>query len=373
MLAFLVLLGVLIGGYLTRQGAGQLAFLASGLQEALAPVQARLSGAITALGQRVNFLIHYWQIDSENRRLRQEIVRLQLELASLREARRENELLRELLNMNPPPKYRAVSATIIGRSPRQWASQLIIDSGQDRAVDVGAVVVGTGGVVGRVVAATPSSARVLLITDPASAVGGLVERTGDLVLVEGMPGTAPGLKARTLSPHAELKQGDVIVTSGLGGIFPKGLPLGTVVDVKVDPYGLATTATVQPAADFGRMEYLLVLVPVTAARKPAGKSEDARQAPARAGGGRASSPASQSAGRGQNPGSPQSGEKKDPAAAEPAAPPATGGQPTGNVAASEPQPESMAGVEAESESGEMQPGGNDNGTAAAGPSTDAGP
>lgn len=278
LIAFLVVLGVLIGGYLTRRGTGELAFIASGLQETLAPVQERVSGLLRTLSQRLTLLTHYWQVDSENQRLRQEIVQLQLELASLKEARRENELLRQLLNMNAPPEYKVVSATIIGRSPRQWSLQVTIDRGRDQAVDVGAVVLSTGGVIGRVVAATPSSARVLLLTDPSSAVGGLVERTGDLVLVEGAPGSPTGLKARTLSPHAELATGDVILTSGLGGVFPKGLQLGTVLDVKADPYGLATVATVQPAADFGRMEYLLVL---TANPKSPVAAAPPKQSPAR--------------------------------------------------------------------------------------------
>ena len=253
-------MGVLTGGYLPRRDAAGLTRFSEAVQQAMAPIQSRLTGWLRAVHEEVSWLARLRRIDAENQRLREEIVRLQLQLTAQQEAERENRLLRQLLHMDPPPEYVAISASIIERVPRQWTRQVLLDRGEKAGVVPNAVVVSPGGAVGRGVSTTEDTARVLLLTDPTSAVGGIVERTGDLVLVEGVAGNSGQLQARTLSPHAEVKPGDMIITSGLGGIFPKGLPLGKVVSVDPDPYGLATHATIMPAADFGRLEYLLILV-----------------------------------------------------------------------------------------------------------------
>src|SRR5690606_35790523 len=141
-----------------------------------------------------------------------------------------------------------IFAEVIARPLNNWWGVLTINKGRRHGVEPHMGVVAAHGAVGHIRSVSAFSSEVILLSDPRSAVGAIVQRTGEPVLVEGLgyPGTR--LRLRPLTAEADIVEGDVIVTSGMSSIFPKGVPVGVVEEVAVGPY-----------VDFGTLEVVAVL------------------------------------------------------------------------------------------------------------------
>lgn len=188
-------------------------------------------------------------LDAENRRLRGELI-------GQEELRRENERLKGLLAFREQTGAPTVAARVIGVDATSWFQTVTIDKGSSDGINEGAVVVNEQGAVGRVVRSASRSSRVLLISDASSAVATLVERTRSRGICRG---TGAGLVLDYVALPEDVVVGDVIVTSGLGGVFPKGLPVGVVVSVVRGGFSMFQTIQVAPAVDFARLEEVLVV------------------------------------------------------------------------------------------------------------------
>lgn len=189
------------------------------------------------------------------------VAQLQEEVFTLRNYRRENEWLREALDFREEGNHSLLVAEVIGRSPSNWESTIVVNKGQAHGVASGMAVVTKAGIVGTVINSSSHTSTVLLIVDAQSATGGLVQTSGDLVLVEGGQGDQHTLLAKPLSRDTVVEVGDVIVTSGLSRIYPKNLPIGEVVEVESRQYDLSFAAVVRPFVDFTRLEYVLIVMP----------------------------------------------------------------------------------------------------------------
>lgn len=189
-------------------------------------------------------------LDAESRRLR-------AEMASVEELQRENERLRRLLGFVEEHPRRTMAARVIAEDAASWFRTIEIDRGYDDGVTEGLPVVDAAGLVGRVVRSAPHSARVLLITDASSAVAVLVQDERIRGVCRGQGGTL-ALDFALLQDAIQV--GDGIVTSGSGGVFPKGLVVGYVRSVRREQFGLFQTVEVEPAVDFAHLEEVLVLL-----------------------------------------------------------------------------------------------------------------
>ncbi|MGE5587454.1 MAG: rod shape-determining protein MreC [Clostridia bacterium] len=252
----------------------------SAMRETLAPLARvffRVTGEISGAVRTIANLRH---LVRENDRLYLEISRLMAENARLEEYRLENVRLRRLLDFQATLDYSTSAAQIVGRNPGNWLETVTINKGTRHGVKKDMAVATMEGLVGRVLSATPRTATVLLILDPRSAVGGMVQRTRTLVLVEGDP-ARPGLcSVKSLTQQSDLQVGDRVLSSGLGGIYPKGLVIGEIVEVVPGKYGVGKAAYLKPAVDFARLEEVVV---ITKASEPAGApAEVGAQAPAEA-------------------------------------------------------------------------------------------
>ena len=187
--------------------------------------------------------------------LREELLQRQLENATLREALRQAQQAQRLLEAASAPQ--GVVAAIIGRSTIPTQQTILLNRGAQDSLSLESVIVDTEGVVGRAVEVQPRACLVMLLTDPESRVAALVERSRETGLLVGR-----GLgqcELLYLEVHADIEVGDRILTAGLGGVFPKGLLLGTVVRVTRDEEAGIASAIVQPAARLGRLEDVLCL------------------------------------------------------------------------------------------------------------------
>lgn len=203
---------------------------------------------------------HYlWLVDvkRENERLRAANLRLQAKLDSLREVRLANERLRRLLHFKKQTDLPALPARIIGDDASSWFRTVLLDKGSRDGIREGMPVVAAQGVVGRVVKVAPDASRVLLITDGSSAVAALVQRNRTRGVCRGQ---GESLSLQFALRQKDLRVGDRVITSGTGGVFPKGLMIGRITEVSKESYGLFQTIEVKPAVDFSRLEEVLVLL-----------------------------------------------------------------------------------------------------------------
>ncbi len=193
----------------------------------------------------------------ENQQLKDQIQELHQEMEGLREAKATNFRLKSLLNVQGRGFRKAIAAAVIGNSASTWSRSLTINKGSDSGVRKGMAVVSAGGIVGQVLAVSSSSAKVLLLTDHNSGVDVIVQRTRARGIVSGSLEQDPVMKY--ITRNEEIHEGDRLVTSGLDGIFPKGLLVGQVSRVQKKNYGLFQDVGVQLAIDPSRIEEVLVV------------------------------------------------------------------------------------------------------------------
>lgn len=247
----------------------------------LAQVAALPVNALAALNRKVGGLwdgyVALRRVEEENRRLRQEVQALKGQIGELREAAAAGARLAALLEFKTFVQPETVAAQVVGRDSTNWFRGLVLDKGERDGVRTEMGVITRGGAVGRVVKTTPATSVVLLITDPNNAVTGLVQRTRDEGIVEGTPARRARMKYLPLL--SAVREGDLVVTSGLGGVFPKGLPIGTVTRIEKAEGELFQSAELVPSVDVSRLEEVLVVtsVPVpgapdTAAPTPSSSS-----------------------------------------------------------------------------------------------------
>ena len=203
---------------------------------------------------------HYFtliQVSEENDRLKKQLNRAEEMKNEWVEARLANDRLRRLMGMGKEFAQQVVYAEVIGRDPTAWFKTIIIDKGAKDNVAVGMPVVVPEGIVGQVVDVSGHYAKVLLIVDQNSAVGALVQRTRARGLIKGE--FADQCRLEYVLRKEDVRIGDVIVTSGLDDVFPKGLRIGAIDDISGEPNEMFYTITIAPFVDFEKLEDLLIL------------------------------------------------------------------------------------------------------------------
>jgi rod shape-determining protein MreC len=197
----------------------------------------------------------------ENHQLRSRLAQLQIESDALQTERIENVRLRRLLRLEERHPYNLVAASVVARSLDRLGGSLTIDKGTSDGVEPGRAVLTPDGLVGRAERSTPHETRVLTLLNRDCAVAARIERSRVDGVLEWEFGSQPVLNLHYVSSQEDVKVGDRVVTSGLGGIFPVGIRIGTVAKVALDPNGLMKEILVEPAVDFRSVEEILVYTP----------------------------------------------------------------------------------------------------------------
>jgi rod shape-determining protein MreC len=201
----------------------------------------------------------YW----DNERLRARLTRMQIELDGATAERAENTRLRSLLGLAERHPYELIAARVVGRSLDRLGGSLTIDKGEEDGVFANRAVLTPDGLVGRVERSTAHGARVLTLLHRDCAVAARVERSRVDGVVRWEFGEQPTLNLLYVSSQEDVKVGDRIQTSGLGGIFPSGIRIGTVTRIGLEENGLMKEITVRPAVNFRTLEELLAYSPAT--------------------------------------------------------------------------------------------------------------
>lgn len=214
---------------------------------------------IRVITREVGGIVFYHRHMTENGRLWDQIAFLQQKLVMQEELRAERERLARLLNLKEETPFKVITASVIARAADNWSSAVIIDKGYKSGIKRGFIVVNYLGLVGRVAETYDSTSKIILINDPLLGVSALVQRSRQEGFVSGTLGSS--LIMRYLPRDADIKVGDVIVTSGLTDTYPKGLFIGKVIDVSEEFSGLSRCASIKPAANLSNIEEVLVIIP----------------------------------------------------------------------------------------------------------------
>ncbi len=233
-------------------------FFETTLMWLVSPVQNLITHSMDAIGNVVDNYVLVTEVSDENERLRKEIDKLIRQNNELTEQLRQKGRISDLMDYQREHRLKAVVATVIGRDPTQWARVVFIDKGTQDGIRENLAVVTHAGVVGHVIQAGVNTSKVMLIADGRSAVDTLFgdDRIAGIVVGTGME----FCEMKYVPITADVNVGDQILSSGLGGIYPKGLVVGTVISITKATQGLFQEITIAPSADFGRLEEVLVLL-----------------------------------------------------------------------------------------------------------------
>lgn len=245
------------------QGKYQFTFFEGVVTTVLAPVQyavSRIGFTVHTVGSFTGELMNVYR---DNQRLRAENEELRQNNLDVTEIAAENLRLRTMLDYKKGvSQFDLVTATVIGRDPGTWNNSILINRGTVNGIAKDMPVVTARGLVGSVVSVYANVAKVQLILDPRSAVGAMVQRPESRVaaIVEGNGANPLMPRMVNIARDADIINGDVIITSGFGGIYPKGLIIGEVTDVVNEEGGLLKYTTLKPVVDFDRLEEVFVIV-----------------------------------------------------------------------------------------------------------------
>ena len=222
-----------------------------------APVQAVISWTLEHLVSGFENYIYLWNTRRDHQVMIEENRRLLGKIAALNEMQQENVRLRKLLDFTSTHQLQTVIARVIAKDVSSEFRAIRINRGESSGIRKNMAVITDEGVVGRVLRTTKRTADVVTILDLLSAVDSIVERSRARGIVEGMTDEVCQLKFVIRTD--DIEPGDVLITSGLGGIFPKGIPVGTVSKANRKTYGISQEVEVRPSVDFSRLEEVMIV------------------------------------------------------------------------------------------------------------------
>ncbi|MGI6097300.1 MAG: rod shape-determining protein MreC [Dethiobacteria bacterium] len=236
------------------------------LEDAVLVVFSPLQDIFMRMGKTVSTFFYtvtnYEEILEENNRLKEELAERQKHSSQLLELQKENYRLRQLLGFKSKTSFDLLPAEVIARDPSNWFEVITVNKGYNDGVEKDMPVVTSSGLLGKVSTVSRNSSQVMLLTDPRIAVSALVQRSrepGVVGIVEGYPEEPGYLQMRNIPPEGNILPGDTIISSGLGGVYPKGLVIGYVIEVGEDEYGLLQYAKLKTAANFNRLEEVFLI------------------------------------------------------------------------------------------------------------------
>ncbi len=241
--------------------SGHAWFLKDAVNVIATPFRAAFNACADGLSGFVDYFTEFDRILAENEELRrenEELKKLQSDLAVLKE---ENAWLRDFLEVkNQNMSFDFADAVVIGKNSGTSHHTLTLNKGSLHGIEAGMTVITGQGLVGRIAEVGLTSCEVLCIIDISSSVGALVERSALVGIVEGYyTGDCRFLYTTGITDFESIAAGDNLITSGKGSIYPYGLKIGTVTEIKIDDASRSVIATVKPAVDFNDIDRVMII------------------------------------------------------------------------------------------------------------------
>ena len=227
------------------------------IMTAVVPLQEGVNTLLSPLRRVKEYTLVVGRLTRENRPLKERSLQLKRQIARLRKHAVENRRLQRLAGFRQKFQQQTVAARVISRSPTGWQSLITIDVGESDGIRKDMPVVTDKGLVGRVIQVSTAAAFVQLLDDRRSGVSVEIARTGKTAIAEGsIDGT---LRLRFVPADMDIREGDKLVASGVGGVYPRGLAVGTVAQVARTSYSLERKITVKPAETYTRLSEVIVI------------------------------------------------------------------------------------------------------------------
>lgn len=230
----------------------------------VAPLQMTFSFITGYSNHMFQAVFNYEQVKNENADLRRGNEEMNRQNQLLKGYQLENIRLRELLRLKQQKEenYELMAATVIARDPSDWFQSLTLNRGSADGIQKDMVVINHDGLVGRILSVSQQTSQVLLLTDREGPVPGMIQITREPGIVEAKGDSTGVLQMINLRRDAVIRENQLVVTSGLGKIYPKNLRVGYVVEVRSDPSGLTKEAVIKPTVDFYRLEEVFIIMHV---------------------------------------------------------------------------------------------------------------
>lgn len=261
-LGILLLTNLVIMAVDARDSVTRQRMLRVWVQALVSPAQSLSSGASGASTNFFRQIVNFRQTAGENEKLKEDLATVQLDLRKAQQANVENERLKGLLNLKEQTGYDQVAARVIARDSSIWFNTITINRGSSSGLALNMPVVTGGGIVGRVIALSPWTAQVMMVTDEKAAAGAIVGQlsgSGALGSVRGL-GNSGLLEMRYVSGLQNVEAGNYILTTGQDGIYPPGLNVGEVVQVKPGTATQPHQILIKPGAKLDQLEEVAVLL-----------------------------------------------------------------------------------------------------------------
>ncbi|SKA90768.1 rod shape-determining protein MreC [Sporosarcina newyorkensis] len=214
---------------------------------------------VTGIIENIDTMLNTYE---ENKRLKERLDAYAATQAELVDVKSDNVKLREIVNkLDDLRAYEPIQSTVISRNPDQWEDKLIVDKGTTDGVEVNMAVITSQGLIGKVVLSNPFTSTVELLSTEninfrvAAMIAGDEEIFG---LIEGFDRQSRQLIMKRIDSSFDVKKGMQVTSSGLGGIFPKGILIGEITEVSTDDYGLTKLAYIRPAANFSMLDHVMI-------------------------------------------------------------------------------------------------------------------
>jgi rod shape-determining protein MreC len=261
-LVVLLLTNLVIMAIDARDSATRQRLIRVWVQALASPAQSISSGASGAGTSFVSQIVNFRRSAFENERLKEELAQARLEVQNAHQTWEENERLKGLLNLKEKTGYDQIAARVIARDSSIWFNTITIDRGSSSGIALNMPVVTGGGIVGRVIALSPWTAQVMMVTDEKAAAGAIVGQlggSGALGPVRGL-GENGLIEMRYVSGLEKVEVGDYVLTTGQDGIYPPGLSVGEVVQVKRGTATQPHQILIRPGAKLDQLEEVAVLL-----------------------------------------------------------------------------------------------------------------
>lgn len=237
----------------------------NGVGTVLNSVQGVVYNFNSKVKENLSFILNFSEVKEQNERLTQENNKLKEDEIKYNSLEKENERLRSMLDFkNQRSEYNYVGCDIIGKSGDNWLDGFVINRGSNDGIKTRMIVVTGDGLVGQVTSVGSNWSIIQSLVNENIAVTGLVNSTRENDgVVKGFRDSNDKLLAKLyyLPLDSKIKKGDLILTSGLGGLYPKGIKIGTVLEVEEDKGKLVKNAVIQPSVDFNKLEEVFVVIP----------------------------------------------------------------------------------------------------------------
>lgn len=235
-------------------------YVESGLSVLVMPIQNGLTYLKNWIFGNNDFFTNINNLQEENKELKEKNTELEQSLRELEIIKSENATLKEYVNLKDKyAEYETIPAYIIQKDISNYSDTMIINVGSKDGIEVNMPVISDQGLVGHVISVTDSTAKVQTIIDTASTTSCVITSSRDMMIARGNLSKSGALKATYIPTEATVLEGDKVETSGLGGIYPKGIHIGTIKEVVNTKNITDRYAMIETAVDFSKLETILVI------------------------------------------------------------------------------------------------------------------